>query len=434
MKQYPVRKIVVLLFVVLIVIYASEIYGRWFDPHWASRRPITIDNTNNSCALHNFQVGITIPYYGGMQNDFDDIRFTMNATANSDLLSLPYWIEEYSISEYAIVWVKVPYIPASNSTTVYLYYRNPNTLSESDGPAVFEFFDDFNDQDISDWTIINGSWTADNRFLEQFETANHRQALSPFSLDSPSLPFVIEARINYMSSYHYSGIHVFLSDDIYGYNGYKYGFAGLNVNGSRIVRIINGDCINIDSDPAINNSNYPSTWIKLKAFYDPAGHYSCQLRTPDNVEVLLDAWDTHFSPPFILGAYVGSHIGIDDLRVRKYTDPEPSYKIGLEETRPCPENPKLKPILIVKSSTFSIPVTLLLKLRVDSKVSVDIYDCCGRKIVYAMKEKFLSSGVHNLSIGHKDERFYSGVFFVRLTVHESAGKTYNLKRKLILLQ
>jgi len=56
---------------------------------------------------------------------------------------LNYWIEEYTEESSATVWVKVPSIPESGVKTIYMYYGNSTVESESDGDAVFEFFDDF---------------------------------------------------------------------------------------------------------------------------------------------------------------------------------------------------------------------------------------------------------------------------------------------------
>jgi PKD repeat protein len=71
-----------------------------------------------------------------VRSDFSDIRFT-----TTDNTVLPYWIESVT-SDSAVVWVKVPSIPATG-TQVYLYYGNATAPSLSNGDATFLFFDDF---------------------------------------------------------------------------------------------------------------------------------------------------------------------------------------------------------------------------------------------------------------------------------------------------
>ena len=117
--------------------------GSKLYPEWKYRKPITI--TGSSENLTDYQVLITLDTAslisdGKMKSDCSDIRFT-DADDNQ---TLPYWIESGCNTSQTKIWVKVPSIP-TNGTTIYMYYGNPSASSESDGDAVFEFFDDFED-------------------------------------------------------------------------------------------------------------------------------------------------------------------------------------------------------------------------------------------------------------------------------------------------
>jgi len=430
MQRYSLLKIFLLVSFLLFSISLSESFAGWYDPNWSTRRPVTIDNTGNGSTLYDFQVKLHIPYYTGMQDDFDDIRFT----TNDEVTSIPYWIEEYNPSDYAIVYVKVTLIPALDTTVVYLYYENPGAVSESDGEAVFDFFDDFNDQDISDWWIIYGEWTGFNTYLEQSNTANHMKALSSYLITDAS---VTEAKMVYISSYHYSGNHIFFSKDPWGDNGYKFGYAGLNTNGTRIAKIVGGWVIDLVTDPKINVINYAYVWLNAKITYDNAGNLSLLLIAPDSVQVFLEVYDITFGLPFMLGAYCGSHIGIDDLRTRQYTDPEPNYTIGAQQgieeksfSNFLPRIPKLSLI----SSNLSFPIEFLLELPRDSKVSGNLYDCSGRKIESSIKCQDFTRGKHNLKLEKGNHAFSSGIFFLRLIISEHNGRIYCLREKVIFLR
>jgi len=86
--------------------------------------------------------------------DFSDIRFT----SEDGVSELPYWIEEKVDGNYAIVWVKIPYIPKyPEKAFIYLYYGNPEAETASNGKATFLFFDDFEDKDVSDWKLSRGT-------------------------------------------------------------------------------------------------------------------------------------------------------------------------------------------------------------------------------------------------------------------------------------
>jgi hypothetical protein len=99
---------------------------------WSYRRPVTINNTNNSNELTDYQVLVVVDtasliQQGKMQADCDDIRFT--DSDGSTLL--PYWLEGPINAANTKIWVKVPSIPASGVKVIYLYYGNPTAQSES---------------------------------------------------------------------------------------------------------------------------------------------------------------------------------------------------------------------------------------------------------------------------------------------------------------
>ncbi len=139
---------------------SSEI---WYNPHWLKRKAVTIDNTLNPNDLAGYQIQLNIPYDSDMNSDFSDLRFT-----DSDGQTLiSYWVESYASSDSAVVWVKVPTIPASSIETIYMYYGNPSATSESNADDTFDVFVDFTrdgvisyggsgqDVDSAQWEIID---------------------------------------------------------------------------------------------------------------------------------------------------------------------------------------------------------------------------------------------------------------------------------------
>jgi hypothetical protein len=95
--------------------------------------------------------------------NFGDVRFTDSSGSGV----LDYWVEELG-SNYAKFWVKVPYIPVNPSTeTIYIYYGNFSQTSASDGPATFQFFDDFSGGSLDpQWNDVVGSPTVSGGVLE----------------------------------------------------------------------------------------------------------------------------------------------------------------------------------------------------------------------------------------------------------------------------
>ena len=124
------------------------------NPGWDYYRVITI--TNGGSAQTNYQVRVHIEDTSNMQSNGADLRFTNDANT----VKYPYWVESWATND-AYVWVKVSSIPAGKSY-MRMWYGNADTSSESDGDATFEFFDDFEDTDFSEWTTLDAEITRDN--------------------------------------------------------------------------------------------------------------------------------------------------------------------------------------------------------------------------------------------------------------------------------
>ena len=110
---------------------------------WRHRVPILVDNTKGKRALSDYQVKVVLDRanfdFAHAGPDGRDIRF---AEGDGRTL-LSYWIESYvPAARRAVVWVRVPRIPASSSTTLSLHYGNPQAKPASSGADTFEFFDD----------------------------------------------------------------------------------------------------------------------------------------------------------------------------------------------------------------------------------------------------------------------------------------------------
>jgi len=139
----------------LLIKYQPKIEAAWMDDSFTYRQ--RVDITNAGTAQTDFQVTITLNTSalisaGKMQSDCDDIRIT---DVNGKVL--PIWIETGTNAcntTTTAIWTKVPAI-STTGTTVFLYYGNSSTTNTQNGDNVFEFFDDFSDNNINTqkWTV-----------------------------------------------------------------------------------------------------------------------------------------------------------------------------------------------------------------------------------------------------------------------------------------
>ena len=151
--KYTTMKFKTIIFVVLVMYALFLPYTSAETPYWntsySERIPITI-TTSGTSTPENYQVLLNISYEPEMQPDFDDIRFT-----NSSNGEIAYWNLSKVDSSYANVWVNLyDVITDPGSDIVWMYYGNDEVSSASVGKDVFpDLFKDFEDDDLSDWTM-----------------------------------------------------------------------------------------------------------------------------------------------------------------------------------------------------------------------------------------------------------------------------------------
>ena len=104
-----------------------------------TRRKEVIITTGGTSTPADYQVKLTITYESEMQADFDDLRFNTLSGGYID-----YWIESYTASTTATVWVELPdAITHPGNDSIYMFYGNTSLQSESNGTDTFVFFEGF---------------------------------------------------------------------------------------------------------------------------------------------------------------------------------------------------------------------------------------------------------------------------------------------------
>ena len=299
---------------------------------WSYRRAVTITN-NTSTELTDYQVRIELNSsnfdFSKANADGSDIRFTKD---DGETL-LAYWIEKWdSPNEEAIIWVKVPSIPANGDVTIYMYYGNPSATSESNAEAVFDLYDDFEDNDISDWIIDSGSFTVSGGIVESTTegaslmhkdvTISHgvvlETAVKPGSLGDPGIIFAMQD----VNNFYMARINA-AQDEIQLYKKEAGSFSKVASKG-----------VSIDS-----------LWYAIKTIWKNDGTVRVEVYggTSDRIGfdyeslTLVGTLDYTTSTTWDSG-YVGLRSyypsSWDWVRVRKYAEQEPTASVGSEETPP----------------------------------------------------------------------------------------------------
>lgn len=128
---------------------------------------ITIDISGSS--PDGYQIPVTIPYKSGMSNDFANIRFFANSTSYYGGTEISYWVQNYTASTSAYVWLPIP----AGATKIYCEWGiSGETTSESNISKVMLFGDDFK-SGSSKWKTFGATLTTvDGRSCASMSNAN----------------------------------------------------------------------------------------------------------------------------------------------------------------------------------------------------------------------------------------------------------------------
>ncbi|NHJ87635.1 MAG: DUF2341 domain-containing protein [Asgard group archaeon] len=215
MKTHKIS-IWILIFIILLQISILPISGfiyqnvddtnnNWWDESWSHRIEITV--TNPSTTLNDYQLMLTLSIqdlYQNAKSSGDDVRFI--DFTNS--IQFNYFIEKWDNTAESKIWVKIPILDGNNQTIFYLYFGNPEAESESSESGVFDFDDDFsNDQ----WTYYNESMINYDFANQQMNIHTSRSRIDDYAYSSKVLPSNWEMRFQFefkSTSEEYSQIYV----------------------------------------------------------------------------------------------------------------------------------------------------------------------------------------------------------------------------------
>jgi len=298
------------------------------------RRPLSI---SSSSSQSNYQVLVTLDTAslisaGKMQSDCDDVRFT-----DSDKTTLvDFWLESGCNTSSTKFWVEVPSIP-NGSKTIYLYYGNDSASSASNGGNTFLAFDDFDDGNLTGWTGTYWSAHAEAAKEGSYGARGIRTNLGEhyLTLDTPTVENVaIEAWVRNPDADTLSNAQA----------GLVYAFAdSSNLYSIRLQDQGDLEVVNlVEKVGGVSTSLiYPDftisagNWYKLTAKIRKSGTSLVFLIDVDDVNKIDFTDSTPRTTPNKVGLFcagvTNARAWIDTFRVRKYTSPEPTLSVGIEE-------------------------------------------------------------------------------------------------------
>jgi len=326
-------RVIIVLSLVLAVIPVPVVYetGNY-------RTPITITEQSGN-DLTDYQVKIVLDStWDGWNNlattNGSDIYF-LDSSNNP----LYYWIEEFDYSnQEATIWVKVPSIPASSSVTIYMYYGEDNPYSSYNDPSkVFLFYDDFetwsgwirfdNDNDdlgnvVQDTArVYEGQYSAHK--IEDNDPDGAYKSIGITIGRNIALEFWINRNSNYAGGA-WDQILI-VNDDGKGYN-WAFDHSGDTITARR-----RDGYSSVTDIASTSTTDYMDKWVFAQLIILSDGRIIARRYVDGELSGEAIGTDSTYS------SFTRVHIGggydywIDQIKIRKYVDPEPSVSIGSSE-------------------------------------------------------------------------------------------------------
>jgi hypothetical protein len=313
----------VLLFLLFLLCIPGQVVAQpWLDAAWSYRASVTVDNSSNVDSLTNYSVRVDL----GTAFDFThaqatgaDVRFT----AADGTTLLDHWIEFWdNVGDSAIVWVEVPSVPDTSTIDVYMYYGNGTAADSSDGPATFQFFDDFEAGTLDPLKWTNSGGTVSSGILTINTAGGVTRSVPQFGRNA------MRTRARFATYVPFGNIGFIDGGTTVGSHDAMFTM-GWTPNNVRAVS--SGSAANSEFGPDYAEGTAFKTWEVMRQ--------TGQADFVVNDSLRHTAVSPHVSNRGNLFAQINSFSGNPDIKsdwvlVRDYTSPEPGSIRGSEENAP----------------------------------------------------------------------------------------------------
>jgi hypothetical protein len=330
------------------ILFASIVPIACADPGWNYRRAINI--TNSGSALTDYQVLVTLNDsnfdYSKTNADGSDLRFTNYANSTA----YHYWIETWNTAGESRIWVNVSSVPATESK-MYMWYNNSEASCESDGEATFLVFDDFLGDSLSSNWDTSGVTSVGVSGSVAIMRANTGAQRSLVWTPQTSDDVCIEARQKSVGLNPAIGTVARKQSNSGNTWNNQYFTYSSNVKYSSkqlIGKVVSGSYSEITGNDDYNLGS--NTWYRTKFYLYGSDIKNEWYNDSGNLIQTMSGTDSTYS-----SGYIGLVVWWDDkteyfdwIRVRKYSDPEPTTEISATEeyvggdgVDPVPELPTI---------------------------------------------------------------------------------------------
>ncbi len=314
---------------------SSITLSAWMDvtsgSAWNYSRSITL---SPSTPEDDYQIEVVLSSsdfdYGKTDTNGDDLRFY---DSSNNLLD--YYIDNWNIGGTSTIWVKVI---NSGTSFITMKYGNSLALPLSNATSTFVFYDDFEDNDISDWTtyasgllsVYSGGVDGSTYSVEKHTNTDPNGGYIAYTPSLSDFEFIFNTNKHAVGS----GAQTRLGIEDSSYNGYSIqltdpaGGAGNLCIETRTAGT--GSNCNIATQAVSTSMN---TWYEMRFRRYGTNNLEVDFMDADGLVLLQSTSGTDstytsgFDRVIIHG---GEPFLIDDVRLRKYSTNDPVITVGSE--------------------------------------------------------------------------------------------------------
>lgn len=289
----------------------------WWNASWNASYPISLNTTTN---LTDYQMQIVFNRSSCNAN-YSDFRITQqNGTLNN--VSVPYWIES-NTSTNATIWFKGNFT-TQNLTNTYAWCGNPTATSQSNGSAVWDFFEDVSDNSCSKWTAAAGSLECSLGYLRQNTTTdlNFYRSAAGFN-SSKNMRWSYDILKNTGTNFQVGMGMINPTTALY--SGARSEWINIAPNYFMLRNSTHFQIATKGGTNAVNN-----TWQNIMVT-NYNGNWTLTVNNTVVNSTVNTQWENYgFNFINIHSGYATINYSWDNIRIGKYISPEPTYSIGAE--------------------------------------------------------------------------------------------------------
>lgn len=326
--------------VFLISLFLISSVSAWWNDDWSKRKEIQITEQSGETQT-NYPVRLNIPYDENMNEDYSDLRFL----DSTDTIELKYYIWQKT-PEYALVDVKIPELVSGQTTTIHMYYGNPNVDTTSNGINTYLWFEDFESTSVgaipADWFGYQG-----NNELGSVEATEAHEGLKHFIFDDYTSSYGNGFGKDMPTTYE-KAKYMFYSKKISGLNNQKF----VLWNNASHTTYAGSYCIFSEFNPS---QDYK--WIEVQWNENNQWRFVYEDGTITNWQNFICSGDGG-AFMFYSNTPEYSNYYYDQLALSKFIFPEPTYLIQNNEPLFIMKNQLYNPKTVSKNiDTFNIELS-----------------------------------------------------------------------------